>query len=178
MVRQLQYVDQKVYFLSYTSRCTFRLCSGWQSLGTSMLSKTTEYALRAVTFLAESSCCGKSSCSAAEVASVTKVPRRYLHRVMQNLVAADLVESRCGGQGGYSLKRRPETITMLDVVNAVEPIGRIKVCPLGLPSHTSLCPLHVKLDRVYAATETAFCRVSIAAILRSKSSIVPLREVL
>ncbi len=141
-----------------------------------MLSKTAEYALRAVTCLAEQQRCDKTPSSADRLAEVTQVPRRYLHRVLQSLVAAGLVHSRCGPRGGYELAKATETITILDVVNAVAPLVRIHACPLSLSSHTTLCPLHAELDRAYAATEAAFARVTIAGLLNSTSPIVPLRE--
>lgn len=139
-----------------------------------MLSKTAEYALRAVVCLA-----GRIGMpeSADFLAERTKVPRRYLHRVLQDLVAAGLVRSRPGPGGGYELARAPEEVTILDVVNAVAPIERIKACPLGLTSHTALCPLHMELDRAYAATEAAFRGVTVKAVLESTSPIIPLCEV-
>lgn len=136
-----------------------------------MLPKTAEYALRAVACLAAG---GASALSGETIARRTKVPRRYLHKVLQDLVQAELVQSRPGPGGGYSLNRSPDDLTILDVVNAVAPLERIHHCPLGLPSHTQLCPLHHELDRVYAATEAAFSRVSLGALLRSGSKIVPL----
>ena len=139
-----------------------------------MLSKTAEYALRAVVCLGHEP--GQAE-SAEHLAEVTQVPRRYLHKVLQDLVRADLVRSQSGPGGGYSLAVRPEKVTILDVVNAVAPLERIRHCPLGLPSHTRLCPLHKELDRAYAATEAAFSRVTIAQLLKSTSSIVPLCEV-
>lgn len=140
-----------------------------------MLSKTAEYALRIVTWLAG---VPNSSESADRLSEQTKVPRRYLQKVLQDLVAAELVTSRSGPGGGYTLARRPEDITILAVVNAVDPLQRIRHCPLGLKSHTSLCPLHAELDRAFAATETAFAGVTIHDILQSTSRFVPLREVL
>jgi Rrf2 family nitric oxide-sensitive transcriptional repressor len=89
-------------------------------------------------------------------------------------VRCELVHSRPGPGGGYALTRSPEAITILDVVNAVAPLERIRHCPLGLPSHTSLCPLHRELDRAYATTEAALARVTIGELLRSTSPIVPL----
>ena len=138
-----------------------------------MLSKTAEYALRAVVLLAGRS---EGPASADLLAERTKVPRRYLHRVLQDLAAADLVASRPGPGGGYSLAREPERVTILDVVNAVSPLERIRSCPLGLRSHTELCPLHAELDRAYAATEAAFAGVTLRALLDSTSPVVPLCE--
>jgi Rrf2 family nitric oxide-sensitive transcriptional repressor len=136
-----------------------------------MLPKTAEYALRTVTCLARNP---EQPESADVLADQTKVPRRYLHKVLQSLVKCELVYSRPGPGGGYALARSPEAITILDVVNAVAPLERIRHCPLGLPSHTSLCPLHRELDRAYAATEAALARVTIGELLRSTSPIVPL----
>ena len=139
-----------------------------------MLPKTAEYALRAVVWLGRDL---DQSESADQLAELTKVPRRYLHKVLQDLVRAKLVRSQPGPGGGYALARSPEKITIRDVVNAVAPLERIRHCPLGLPSHTQLCPLHAELDRVYAATEAALKEVTVAQLLRSTSSIVPLCEV-
>jgi Rrf2 family nitric oxide-sensitive transcriptional repressor len=139
-----------------------------------MLSKTAEYALRATVCLARGE---RPTESADQLAEATKVPRRYLHKVLQDLVRAELVRSQSGPGGGYALAKLPEKITILDVVNAVAPLERIRHCPLGLPSHTRLCPLHAELDRVYAASEKALSRVTIAQVLRSTSPIIPLCEV-
>ncbi len=120
-----------------------------------MLSRTAEYALRAVVLLgAEAGRLESAMCS-----------------------ADGLVRSQSGPGGGYSLARSPDEITILDVVNAVSPLERIHHCPLGLKSHTSLCPLHKELDKAYAATEAAFASVTIGQLLRSTSKIVPLCEV-
>lgn len=139
-----------------------------------MLSKTAEYALRAVVMLGGRM--GKPQ-SADVLSEKTKVPRRYLNRVLQDLVAADLVRSRSGPGGGYELAAATSKITILDVVNAVGPIERINACPLGLKSHTKLCPLHKELDKAYAATETAFKKVTVKKLLESTSPIVPLCEI-
>jgi Rrf2 family nitric oxide-sensitive transcriptional repressor len=139
-----------------------------------MLSKTAEYALRTVACLAGDA--GQSE-SADMLGEQTKVPRRYLYKVLQDLVQAQLVHSRSGPRGGYSLSRSPDDITILDVVNAVAPLERIRHCPLGLPSHTSLCPLHQQLDQAYAATEKAFASVTIGEVLRSESKIMPLCDI-
>lgn len=139
-----------------------------------MLSKTAEYALRAVACLASNT----DQCLSADVlAERTHVPRRYLTRVLQDLCAAGVIQSRPGPGGGYELCESPGNITVLDIVNKVDPIARIRSCPLGLKTHTKLCPLHAELDKAYAATEKAFANVTIKALLESTSPIVPLCEI-
>lgn len=120
---------------------------------------------------------GGKPASADFLAEKTKVPRRYLSRVLQDLVAAELAHSRSGPGGGYELIVDVDQLSILDVVNAVAPLERIHRCPLGLESHTELCPLHAELDRAYAATEAAFAEVTIGQLLRSTSPIVPLCNV-
>jgi Rrf2 family protein len=139
-----------------------------------MLSKTAEYALRVAVSLAQSP---DTLASADELAEVTKIPRRYLHKVVQDLARGGLVRSQPGPGGGYSIARSPKQITILDVVSAVAPLERIRHCPLGLTTHTRLCPLHRELDKVYAETEKAFARVTLDQLLRSTSTIIPLCEV-
>lgn len=139
-----------------------------------MLPKTAEYALRAVVWLARAP---EQPASADVLAENTKVPRRYLHTVLQELSRGGLVTSRSGPGGGYVLAKSPKAISILDVVNVVAPLERIHQCPLGLRSHTTLCPLHRELDNVYAQSEKALRRVSIAQLVNSTSEIVPLCEV-
>lgn len=139
-----------------------------------MLPKTAEYALRAIVWLARDE---QSLESADALAARTQVPRRYLHKVLQDLVRGGLVRSQPGPGGGYGLACRPEKTTILDVVNAVAPLERIETCPLGLPGHVRLCPLHRELDKAYEATEKALSRVTLASLVRSTSPIVPLCDV-
>jgi Rrf2 family protein len=135
-----------------------------------MLPKTAEYALRAVV------CLGRSERpqSADRLSEETQVPRRYLHKVLQELAQARLVRSQSGPGGGYALAQESIKITILDVINAVAPLERIRRCPLGIASHRDLCPLHAELDRAYAATQAAFASVTIAQLLKSTPSRPPL----
>jgi Rrf2 family protein len=136
-----------------------------------MLPKTAEYALRAAVWLARDP---QRTETADQMAGQIKVPRRYLHKVLQDLARAGLVRSQSGPGGGYALARDPARITILDVVNSVAPLERIRHCPLGIPAHKQLCPLHAELDRTYAANESALARVTIAQLIDTKQ---PLCEV-
>ncbi len=92
-----------------------------------------------------------SRTSSAALAARTKVPPDYLAKVLQQLSTAGLIEGRRGVGGGYRLLTKPDKTTLLDVVNAVEPLRRITSCPLGLESHgTALCSLHSRIDNAIA----------------------------
>jgi len=119
-----------------------------------MLSQTTEYALRIVVQLASER---DRPVTIPELARTTKIPSDYLAKVLRQLSRAGLVHSQRGPNGGSVLVRPPEEITVLDVVQAVDPLKRIEVCPLGLKGHgANLCPLHRRLDQAIATVETAF----------------------
>ncbi len=75
------------------------------------------------------------------------------------------------------LTRSPEKLNILEVVNAVDPIRRIRTCPLGLKSHgVRLCALHKRLDDAYAMVEAALADTTLAEILAKPTKSVPLCE--
>ncbi|MBY0231818.1 MAG: Rrf2 family transcriptional regulator [Gemmataceae bacterium] len=139
-----------------------------------MFSQTVEYALRAAVHLA--SVPGPVTVEAMSAA--TKVPAPYLAKVVQSLVRAGLFHSQRGAKGGVTLAKPPADLTILEVVNAVDPIRRIKTCPLGLPSHGSvLCPLHARMDAALAGVEDAFGKTTLAEILAEPTRSPPLCDV-
>jgi Rrf2 family nitric oxide-sensitive transcriptional repressor len=140
-----------------------------------MFSQTVEYALRAVVHLAY---CSPSASTTEQIAIATKVPQAYLSKVLQGLSRAGVVRSQRGIGGGVALALPPGQLTILDVVNAVDPIQRIHQCPLGLPSHgRTLCPLHKRVDDALCMVEEAFRKTTLAEILAEPSSSKPLCEV-
>jgi hypothetical protein len=54
---------------------------------------------------------------------------------------------------------------MLDVVNAVDPIQRIRKCPLGNPAHLKLCPLHQRIDNAIDVIEQQFRDTTLSQVL-------------
>ncbi|MEQ8849409.1 Rrf2 family transcriptional regulator [Botrimarina sp.] len=139
-----------------------------------MLSQTVEYALRTVVHLAANA---PDSCTTAQLSDATRAPAAYLSKVIQALVRAGLLQSQRGAGGGVALAVSPQELTILDVVNAVDPIGRIESCPLGIASHGKrLCPLHRRLDGALAAVETAFASTTLAEVLAEPTDSPPLCE--
>jgi Rrf2 family nitric oxide-sensitive transcriptional repressor len=128
-----------------------------------MISKTAEYALRAVVSLADGN---GNPLLALRIAETTGVPQAYLSKVLQTLVRADLVSSQRGQGGGFTLTRPATEITVLDVVDAVDPIQRIERCPLAIDAHAeNLCPLHRRLDDAIAAIRATFTSTTIGELV-------------
>jgi Rrf2 family protein len=139
-----------------------------------MFSQTVEYALRAVVHLADQA---PSPRTTGQIAAATLVPKAYLSKVLQGLCHAKIVQSKRGLGGGMVLTKPPSALTILEVVNAVEPLGRIRECPLGLTGHgLRLCPLHRRLDNALAMVEEAFRQTTLAEILAEPGTGHPLCE--
>lgn len=137
-----------------------------------MISQTAEYALRAIVHLADHA---DRSLTTPQIAKVTQVPPGYLAKVLGLLAKAGLVRSQRGLHGGYTIALAPEDISVLDVINAVDPIQRIETCPLGLKTHGKrLCPLHRQLDAAMASIEAAFGQSTIGDMLADPTASRPL----
>ncbi|MCH9651001.1 MAG: Rrf2 family transcriptional regulator [Deltaproteobacteria bacterium] len=140
-----------------------------------MFSRTAEYALRAVVWLADRT--DSSPLGVQPIAAGTQVPQSYLAKVLQELSQAGLVSSRRGVGGGYFLTRLPAEITVLDVINAVDPLQRITGCPLGLKSHRhAMCAMHARLDKAAALVEETLRASTIEELLRTPERPQPMKE--
>jgi Rrf2 family protein len=137
-----------------------------------MISQTAEYALRAVVYLADQQ--GRPR-TTAQIAKATEVPAGYLAKVMQNLSRGRIVHSQRGLKGGFRLTGDPADLTILAVINAVDPIRRYHQCPLGLPAHEfELCPLHTRLEDAGRMVEELFGGTTVAELLDVPRSRKPL----
>ena len=140
-----------------------------------MLSQTAEYALRAVVALGSAR---GDSMTTQQIASQTQVPAGYLSKVLQALGRAGLVEGQRGAGGGFVLARPAHEITVLEVINAVDPVQRIERCPLGRPEHNHrMCPLHRRLDLGIALVEQVFGQTTIDELLDDSDPVRSLCEV-
>lgn len=132
-----------------------------------MISSTATYALRAAAYLATQP---DRYVNRAEISDATSVPHEYLLKVLNQLDAAEIVESRRGPGGGYRLRKSADELTSLEVVLAVDSIPRITECPLGIVDHERLCPLHQLLDDAARHVEEALAQAKIANLLPQMSS--------
>ena len=137
-----------------------------------MISQTAEYALRAIVFLADNP---HQAHTAELIAGGTKVPFGYLAKVLQMLSRAKLVTSQRGLHGGFTLARKPSALTVLEVIQAIEPVSRIHTCPLGINEHGSnLCPLHRHLDACMERIETTLKDLTILTLISDPLASHPL----
>ena len=128
-----------------------------------MLSTTSEYALRIMIVLAESE---TEPTTSERIAALTKVPTDYSVKVLQMLARAGLVRAQRGRGGGFQIDCDPNTTTLLDVVNAIDPLERITCCPVSRESHAGqLCPLHSRLDEVIVLLQDSFRKMTLQSVI-------------
>jgi len=95
-------------------------------MGVMQIPRRVDYGLRAVIYLSNQD--PGRCCSAAEIAKEQGVPRKFLEKIIQDLIRSGLVRSKRGPSGGYSLGRSPEAISFQDVIEALEGPIAVNVC--------------------------------------------------
>lgn len=128
-----------------------------------LLSDAAEYALRAVLWLAERP--GEAQ-KVRQIAQGTQAAPGYLVKVLQGLTRAGILSAQRGSHGGFTLLRDPARLSVLEVIEAIDPIERISCCPLGIAAHQPhLCSMHRRIDEVVVAIHQAFAHATIAELL-------------
>jgi Rrf2 family protein len=128
-----------------------------------MISQSAEYALRAVACVAAE---GGRPLTSRQIAAAAKVPLGYLSKILGRLVRGGIVASQRGLNGGFILARKPDELTLLDLVRLVDGSRRVAACPLGIPAHAGrLCPLHRQVDRAAELAEQTLAGVTVADVL-------------
>lgn len=113
-----------------------------------MITKTGLHAVRAMIALA--SLPEGEYAGAASIARQIGAPHNYLGKLLQSLARKGLVQSQKGLGGGFRLRRSPEEITLLDVVEPIEHLSRWSGCILGRPecSEANPCVIHDRWKKV------------------------------
>ncbi len=93
-----------------------------------MLSKTALHTLKALIALGERP---DEFQGAASIAARIDAPRNYLGKLLQNLAQSGLVYSQKGMGGGFQLARKPEEITIYDIVEPVDHVSKWDGCFMG-----------------------------------------------
>lgn len=89
------------------------------------LTRKVDYALVAMAHLARQ---GDATSSAREISRCNGVPLPMLTNILHELLHFGLITSSLGSKGGYQLARRPEEISIGDLINAVEGPFRLTAC--------------------------------------------------
>ncbi len=141
-----------------------------------MFSTKAEYGVRVMAHLAGRD--GNAPTSLASIAEAEGLPLAYLEHLAARLRRAELVESTRGARGGYSLARPADTITMAEVVRALEgeiaPIecitaeadGSLHCARDGEPGHDP-CPTKLLWTRVQGSIVRTLSEMTLADLTSS-----------
>jgi Rrf2 family transcriptional regulator, cysteine metabolism repressor len=133
-----------------------------------MFSTKAEYGVRVMAHLAKSDA-GKPI-PLGSIADAEGLPLAYLEHLVQRLRKAGLVESRRGAHGGYTLARAAESITMAEVVRALEgDIAPIE-CISADPDGTLVCVREGQIGHDPCPTQLLWTRVQ-GSIVRTLNEI-------
>ena len=107
-----------------------------------IFSKSCVYGLRASIYLASIS--GEEYISIKGLSDKLDISFHFLTKILQELTAANLLESMKGPKGGVRLSRPGSEITLKEVVEAIDGPAIFTECVLGLPGcgHDKPCPMH------------------------------------
>lgn len=107
----------------------------------SMISRTAQYALRAMTLLAAN----EGRMTVKQLAQSVGAPQPYLARIIMTLADTGMVDARRGPGGGLRLGKEPEKISLYDIVTCFDGHTLFSECALGLPGckeSSKKCPVH------------------------------------
>jgi len=90
------------------------------------ISRKSDYALRALAYIAGQKPEKKSSIS--EIAEAEAIPRDFLAKILKELTRSGILKSFQGVTGGYQLAKPRETISFLDVLEAMEGPLKVNLC--------------------------------------------------
>ena len=136
-------------------------------MGLMQIPRRVDYGLRAVIYLSGQD--PERCCSMAEIAERQGVPRKFLEKIIQDLIRAGLIKSKRGSCGGYALARSAEEISFSDVIAAIEGPIAVNLCldeHLGcdqMPRCTMIgvwSEVQQKINQVLSATTIAGLRRS------------------
>lgn len=132
------------------------------------LSKKAEYALMAARYMALKNSSGYSS--AKEISENYQIPYQLVAKVLQNLVKSEIVLSAKGMNGGFALAKKPETISVIDIIKAVESNYSITDClhkngSSDDCSHFNCCKIRDPLALIQRKIDKVFAETSLVQIL-------------
>ncbi len=134
------------------------------------LTRQSEYAIRTLLELSKYS--DGEFIQSRAIAIQQDLPVQFLNKTVQILARTGLVETRRGMQGGIRLAVKPETITIADVVVAIE--GKIAINPCLADDYHCVnrpnCRVHEILERAQSAMLAELDKETLADLVRDDNN--------
>ncbi len=145
-----------------------------------MFSRTCEYALQAVLFIAMRHDDGKAV-GLTEIAASLDIPKHFLSKILQILVKNKILHSVKGPTGGFFLAGSPDQITLLEIVRIMDTLDIFERCGIGLKecSDKEPCPIHNDYTKIKDRIRSILTDKTIAQLcddVRNGIAIVSLKK--
>lgn len=134
-----------------------------------MLSRSAEYAIRALTYLAGA---GDRWVLNREIAEELDLPPQFLTKILGVLAREGLLDSQRGRAGGFRLAGDPRRIRLLQIVEPFDALASKEECLLGqkVCSSSNPCPLHDAWRSIREDFRDLFRRTTLDEIVRSPAA--------
>ena len=86
-----------------------------------------------------------------ELAAAEQVPSKYLSQILNTLRSKNVIKSKRGKLGGYHMHRAPDTITLYEVVKAIDPAMVRSVRPTAGQSGAAVCAVWQEISDAFDA---------------------------
>lgn len=132
------------------------------------LTRRADYAVRAAIALARRD--GDGRLSVTRIAAEQRIPPRFLPQVMGDLVRAGIADAATGRNGGYRLRRAAETVTLLEVIEAVEGDARRRTCVLrgGPCGWAGVCDVHAVFEEAQERLLARLAEADLSSVAASR----------
>jgi Rrf2 family protein len=106
------------------------------------ITRQADYALRAMLYLARLD--PNQRAATSQIAEEQEIPPSFLAKIISQLSIAGLIHTSRGAHGGVSLARKPEDVSLLDVVEAIDGPITLNDCTQDpdICTFGETCPLH------------------------------------
>lgn len=128
------------------------------------ITRAADYAVRVMVHLAG---LPAGSCVARpDLTRATATPDSFLAKVLQQLVQAGMITSRRGSGGGFRLAVSPDSVSLLDIIEAIEGPTQLNSClePGASCERKSWCAAHAVWVEAQTALQTVLRSASIAEL--------------
>jgi Rrf2 family protein len=136
------------------------------------ISSRGRYATRMVVLLASRQ--PGETMTKSEIAEAEAISAGYVQQLMMSLRVAGIVESHRGREGGFSLSKPPEEITVADVLEAVE--GEVMPAPCHTPGHCERagdCPTRPIWEEAAQLLNHLFSSTTVASLAQTRATSCP-----
>ncbi|MEO0290404.1 MAG: Rrf2 family transcriptional regulator [candidate division WOR-3 bacterium] len=105
------------------------------------IKRETDYAIRTILYMSQNN---KKIYSVKEISQKTLVPKEFLSKIIQKLKKNRILKSIRGIKGGYSLTKKPEEISLLDIILIFEKSLAMNICAVEKKycNLSNICSVH------------------------------------